>query len=200
MKARMTPTKLIHLHTSPFSERVRWALDLKGVVYEKANYAVSTGEEDLITLTGQRQVPVLVAGDEVIPDSTAILEWLEQHVPNPPLVPTNPRDHAQVMLYEELACAVLAPEGRQMLIARLLKSEDELPHRFGRFLAKKYAHSEFALARARAAVRRGARGRCDRGRRRGAQIAVRSGSDLRTSGASTPGCTRRCRRARGARP
>jgi glutathione S-transferase len=154
LRGNVTVPKLIQLHTSPFSERVRWAFDVKRVPYEKASYTVVGGEEELARLTGQRQVPVLVLEDRVIPDSTAILEWLETCAPAVPLLPAAARERAQAMLYEELACAVLGPEARQLLVGRMLVAGDERLVQYGRFLGRKYGHSEFVEGRARAAVRR----------------------------------------------
>jgi glutathione S-transferase len=41
---------------------------------------------------GQAQVPVLLVNGTVIPDSTAILNWLEQHHPQPALMPSSEKD------------------------------------------------------------------------------------------------------------
>ena len=149
----MTP-RLLYLHMSPFSERVQWAFESEQVPFERVPYAVVAGEEELVRLTGQRQVPALLAGEEVIADSTAILEWLEAHAPQSKLMPEDPRERAQVMLHEDLACAVLGPEARHLLTGRLLASPAPLAAGYGRFLAKKYGHSPFAEHRARASVRR----------------------------------------------
>jgi glutathione S-transferase len=42
---------------------------------------------------------VLVADDEVVTDSAAILEWLEAHVPDPPLFPHAPARRAEVRVF-----------------------------------------------------------------------------------------------------
>jgi glutathione S-transferase len=54
-----TRPKLIGLHTSPFTERARWAFDHKKARYERVAYRVVAGEEELYKLSGQRHVPVL---------------------------------------------------------------------------------------------------------------------------------------------
>ena len=74
----MSTIKLITMYLSPWSERVRWALKFKGLPYEKENYEAGVDEEKIKKLTGQNMVPVLLADGKVIPDSTAILEWLER--------------------------------------------------------------------------------------------------------------------------
>jgi glutathione S-transferase len=79
----MSTTKLITMYLSPWSERVRWALAFKRLPYEKQNYRPGVDEEEVKKLTGQNQVPVLLTDGKAIPDSTAILEWLEDSWPKP---------------------------------------------------------------------------------------------------------------------
>ena len=120
----MTQTKLITMYLSPWSERVRWALKFKGVAYEKENYDPGVDEEKIKKLTGQDMVPVLLTDGKVIPDSTAILEWLEDTRPEPALLPRSEKDRAQVSLWEELAIGVLGPQARTLIIGRLLRSSE----------------------------------------------------------------------------
>ena len=98
----MSTTKLITMYGSPWSERVRWAFDFKRLPYEKQNYQPGVDEEEVKKLTGQALVPVLLTDGKVIPDSTAILEWLEDSRPEPALLPRSEKDRAQVTLWEEL--------------------------------------------------------------------------------------------------
>ena len=39
--------KLIYIYQSPWSERARWGFEFKGVPYERVDYQVGTGEEEL---------------------------------------------------------------------------------------------------------------------------------------------------------
>ena len=50
-------------------------------------------------ISGQRLVPVLVEGDEIVFDSPAILEWLERRNPDPPLYPREPARRAEVTVF-----------------------------------------------------------------------------------------------------
>jgi glutathione S-transferase len=50
-------------------------------------------------VSGQSLVPVLVDGTEVVADSTAIVEWLERHTPQPPLYPAEPSRRAEAQLF-----------------------------------------------------------------------------------------------------
>jgi glutathione S-transferase len=93
----VTAYKLYRIPFSTNVERVALALAYKGleaepVEVDPANRAVV--EE----VSGQSLTPVLVNGDDVIADSPRILEWLEDHHPEPPLYPADPARRAEVEL------------------------------------------------------------------------------------------------------
>ena len=96
----MGTTKLITMYGSPWSERVRWAFAFKKLPYEKQNYEAGVDEAAVKKLTGQAMVPVLLTGDKVIPDSSAILDWLEEARPEPALLPKSAKERAMVTLWE----------------------------------------------------------------------------------------------------
>jgi len=139
---------------SPWSERVRWALAFKHFPYEKQNYRPGDDEEELKKLTGQNQGPVLIADGKVIPDSTAILEWLEATKPEPALLPKTEQSRAQVTIWEELMLGVLGPQGRTLISGRLLRSSEPEMQQAGQFFGGKYGHSPYADEQARLSVRR----------------------------------------------
>jgi glutathione S-transferase len=120
----MSSVKLIQMYASPWAERVRWALNYKGVPYEKQNYQPGVDEEAVKKLTGQAQVPVLLANGTVIPDSTAIVNCLEKNKPQPALMPASEKDQAQVMLWEELMDGVLGPQARMLIIGEFLRASE----------------------------------------------------------------------------
>ena len=144
----MGTTKLITMYGSPWSERVRWAFAFKRLPYEKQNYQPGVDDEEVKKLTGQALVPVLVTDGKVIPDSTAILEWLEDSRPEPALLPRSEKDRAQVTLWEELAIGVLGPEGRTLITGRLLRSGEPEMQQAGQYFAGKYGHSPYAETQA----------------------------------------------------
>lgn len=150
----MNTTKLITMYGSPWSERVRWALAFKGLPYEKENYEPGIDEEKIKKLTGQALVPVLIVDGKVIPDSTAILEWLEAARPEPALLPSSEKDRAQVTLFEELMIGVLGPQARTLIIGRELRINDPEAQRSGKYFAEKYGHSPYMEEQARLTLRR----------------------------------------------
>ncbi len=118
MVARMANLELIELYPSPWSERLRWALEWKRVPYARRAYQPLAGEEELRHTTGISTVPVLLAEGEVVGDSDAALEWLEAHHPSPALLPEDPRLRAQARAWEIAATETLAPAGRLVTIGR----------------------------------------------------------------------------------
>jgi maleylpyruvate isomerase len=81
------------------SYRVRIGLNLKGLAYETAAHDLRKGEQksaDYLALNPQGMVPALQDGDLVVTQSPAILEWLDETRPEPPLLPKDAADRAQV--------------------------------------------------------------------------------------------------------
>ncbi|MDQ1154541.1 maleylacetoacetate isomerase [Brevundimonas sp. SORGH_AS_0993] len=81
------------------SYRVRIALNLKGLGYDLAARDLRKGAQkaaDYVALNPQGMVPALQVGDAVLIQSPAILEWLEEAHPEPPLLPAGAADRAHV--------------------------------------------------------------------------------------------------------
>ncbi len=81
------------------SYRTRIALNLKGITYEQRGIDLRAGaqrSEAFLKLNPQGMVPALETGDAVLTQSPAILEWLEETHPEPPLLPQGATDRAQV--------------------------------------------------------------------------------------------------------
>ena len=80
---------LWHIKVSHYNEKVRWALDHKGVTYKRrappppSHMAVSL----VLTRGREKTFPVLTLDGESIGDSTAIIAALERRFPEPPLYP-----------------------------------------------------------------------------------------------------------------
>lgn len=150
----MSQYELIEIHHSPWSERVRWAFEFKGLAYARRPYDPMTGEADLKAMTGQTSVPVLVTYYGPIADSTAILDWLEASHGEPALMPEDPVEHGQVVLWEEVMARVFGPAGRDILTRNLIASGNEQLAGVGTFLETKYGCTDYAGRRASATCTR----------------------------------------------
>ena len=81
------------------SYRVRIALNLKALTYEQAAHDLRQGRQqtpDYLALNPQGMVPALDVDGQVLIQSPAILEWLEETYPEPPLLPRDAGDRATV--------------------------------------------------------------------------------------------------------
>ena len=85
----MAPYPPLRLYRVPFStnvERVALALAHKAVEVEHVDVPYDDRSE-IVRVSGQELVPVLIDGERVITDSPVILEHLEERFPEPPLFP-----------------------------------------------------------------------------------------------------------------
>ena len=101
---------------SAFCEKVRLVLALKRLPYTVVEVTPGLGQLALFRLSGQRQVPGLVDGPEVIADSSAIALYLEANNPSPALLPADPGERARVLLLEDWADTALASGCRLALV------------------------------------------------------------------------------------
>lgn len=95
--------ELIGAGPSPYVRKVRVALAEKGVAYEHdpmVPFGVSDAYKRMHPLA---KIPTLKDGDRVVPDSSAILVYLEGLHPEPALYPHDPYARARAVWMEEFA-------------------------------------------------------------------------------------------------
>ena len=97
-------------------------LQAKNLKYRVIEIIPGIGQIGIFRLSGQRQVPVLVDGDTVVPDSSTIIRYIEAEHPNPKLMPDNPKQAAQLHLIEYLADTTLAKLSIRACLTQLLLS------------------------------------------------------------------------------
>ena len=104
--------KLYHYYRSSAAYRVRIALNLKGIPWQTAlvdlrSPANAQYTPEFRALNPQGLIPVLADGDTTITQSLAIIEYLEETHPQPPLLPGAAADRAQVRsLALSIACDI----------------------------------------------------------------------------------------------
>ena len=79
--------------------RVRIALHLKGMTFEQASHSLLRGEQrnaEFLTINPQGLVPALQSGGDIVTQSLAIIEYLDEIHPAQPLLPSVPADRATV--------------------------------------------------------------------------------------------------------
>ena len=103
--------KLFSYFRSSAAYRVRIALNLKGLSYDYLPVNLLQGEQKgdaYLAQNPQALVPALLTdSDEVVAQSVAILEWLEETHPQPALLPAEPMARARVRsLVNSICCDV----------------------------------------------------------------------------------------------
>jgi maleylpyruvate isomerase len=91
--------KLYNYFRSSASFRVRIALEIKGLPYDYAPVHLLKGEQlapDFVKLNPDALVPVLCDGNDVLNQSLAIVEYLEETHPEPTLLPGSPSNRAHI--------------------------------------------------------------------------------------------------------
>jgi glutathione S-transferase len=88
---------------SPFVRKVRVALAEKGLDYELEPVFPFGVSADFKKISPLGKIPVLQEDDYYLPDSSAILDYLEAAYPSPSLFPKDARDRGRAVFLEEYA-------------------------------------------------------------------------------------------------
>lgn len=121
------PRVVLHqFPSSHFNEKVRWALDWKGIPHRRESYLPGPHIPKIRRLSGQSATPVLVLDGEVIAGSARILEALEQHFPERPLLPGDPALRQRALGIQEHFDREVGPATRTVVFSALLEEPDYL--------------------------------------------------------------------------
>lgn len=93
---------LYHNEMSTCSQKVRLCLAEKGLDWKSHHLDLRAGEQQqdwYVKLNPRAVVPTLVDGDDVVPESNVIMEYLEERYPAPSLMPQHPMGKARVRLW-----------------------------------------------------------------------------------------------------
>jgi len=121
--------KLIQIPFSHNCIKVRVALAVKKLPYEVEN--IPPRDRSLpLQASKQGLVPVLVDGDRAIADSTAILLYLEERQPDPPLLPRDPRERARCLVLEDWADRAFMEVSRRIAYGTIFQQPGRLASMF----------------------------------------------------------------------
>ena len=102
--------QLFNYFRSSASYRVRIALAIKGLDYDYMPVHLARNEQfgnSYAAVAASRLVPLLKEGDQVLTQSLAIIEYLDETHPQPPLLPADPLGRARVRaLAQDIACEI----------------------------------------------------------------------------------------------
>ena len=144
--------ELLSIPYSPWSEKARWALDARGVDYQKRAYQPLLGEPALRVLLrrpfGRVSVPVLIDGKHVINESFKIARYADELGSGPRLFPEG--REAAIVDFDAASERALAA-GRALALTRMLDDREALEEKVPRAMRKL---GPVAIAIARAGVER----------------------------------------------
>ena len=115
------------LHQFPIShycEKVRWALDYKGVRYRVKNHLPGLHLKKVSRLAGASSVPVIQNGKDVVQGSAAIISYLDRHFPERPLTPADEAVAAEAIRWEGFCDEQVGPHVRRYCYHTLLDYPD----------------------------------------------------------------------------
>jgi maleylacetoacetate isomerase len=116
--------KLYHYYRSSAAYRARIALNFKGIPWETALIDLrppvsAQHAPEFRAVNPQGLIPVVADGDTVITQSLAIIEYLEETHPDPPLLPRPPVDRAHVRSLALAVACDIHPLGNSRVLGYL---------------------------------------------------------------------------------
>ncbi|KIN65811.1 Maleylacetoacetate isomerase [Sulfitobacter noctilucae] len=118
----MSDLALHNYFRSSTSVRVRAALNLKGLDFDYIPLALLKGEQASAThlaLNPSGLVPTLVTPQGPLPQSLAILEWLDEEHPEPPLLPADAWGRARVRSLAQIVALDIHPVNNLRILSYL---------------------------------------------------------------------------------
>jgi glutathione S-transferase len=117
---------LWHFTVSHFNEKVRWALDWKGLPHVRRSLVPLFHVPRVVWMTGKSSLPVLVLDGKAIADSTRIIAALERLQPEPCLYPRDSSARRRALELEDFFDEELGPAIRAMLVHDLFVHDPDL--------------------------------------------------------------------------
>lgn len=123
--------ELLQFRHSPYNEKVRWALDLKGVPHRRRSLLPGPHLFTVRKLTGRTHTPLILAEGQAIDGSARILEWLEARWPRPVLFPADASGRAEALRIQQWFDEDLTPRIRRAVLDALLRQPAAFAAVFG---------------------------------------------------------------------
>jgi len=107
---------------SPYVRKVLAFASEKGIEFELKPTGDAPGQpsQDFLAASPLKKMPALRDGDFTLPDSSAIVHYLEAKHPQPALIPVEPELRGKTIWFEEYADTVLTSCGAKMFFNRIV--------------------------------------------------------------------------------
>lgn len=99
---------------SPYVRKVLAFAGEKGIEVDLQPTGFPNHSPEYLDASPFRKMPALRDGDYTLPDSSAIIHYLEAKFPDPPLIPSDPKLRGKTIWYEEFADTILVSCGAKI--------------------------------------------------------------------------------------
>ena len=120
----MVDIELLQFPYSPYNEKARWALELKGLAHRTTNLMPGPHLPRLRKLTGQTKTPVVCMDGRYVCGSAAIVAAVEELQPEPRLIPQEPALRARAVEIQHLFDEDFGPPMRGAVLAAIIPHAD----------------------------------------------------------------------------
>ena len=108
---------------SPFVRKVRAVLAIKSIGYELVNVMPGAMDSEFLAMSPLSKIPVWEEDGWTLPDSSAICAYLERIEPDPPLYPSDPKEFATALFWEEYADTRIVDSGNPVFFQRVVREK-----------------------------------------------------------------------------
>jgi len=109
---------------SHYCEKVRWALDYKGLEYRVVNLLPGAHIKVVKSIAPKSEVPVLQHDETIVQGSSDIISYLDQVFPRKSLTPSDPEQKQQALEWETFVDTNIGPYTRTYFYYFLLDRPD----------------------------------------------------------------------------
>lgn len=121
----MAMIQIYYAPPSIYGRKVLTVLEEKGLPYTIVPVSIRAGEhlkDEYLRINPNGEIPSLVDDGAVIYESTAIVEYLDEKYPDPPLMPRDPASRARVRMIDDFCDLHLFPPIRRSARRRILEN------------------------------------------------------------------------------
>lgn len=131
--------------------RVRLALGLKGAAYETVPVNILPGSDEqkgpaYQRINPQMRVPAIEVDGRISGQSMAIIEWIDETIPGPPLLPEDPWQRLRVRAFADIIACDIHPLNNLSPLAwlrsELAASEDDIRRWYREWICRGFAALE----------------------------------------------------------
>jgi glutathione S-transferase len=136
--------QLLEFPHSHYCEQARWALDHKGLAYERVSITPGPHARKLKKIVSGTSVPVLLDDGVAIQGSSRIIDYLDETVHERPLTPSDETQRKQCLAHEENFDRGFGVNLRRALYFHLLPHPAFIRHCFMSRSSRFQSRSRFA--------------------------------------------------------